>query len=748
MASTPTKAAATKSILTSATTLKGHEKEIQSISYFPDGQRMISGSDDKTARQWDLKAGMEIEEAQGVCEKEVYAVAVSRNGRWVVSAGGDDTTGELNVCEVETGIVKEFKGHSKQITCIDISADSKLLASGSFDETARIWNLETGKLVAGPLESVDMVGAIRFSTDSKKLAIKTDGGCCIEVWDIQKQKLNVRKREKQSLTGITSVPFFWTNTTILAAFSFTSDDARMIYEFDGSTLETIGTPFEGHHHIVEGLALSFDCALLASSSLHTIKLWAVESRQILATFYLQNPLILVLSPNSRHLAYTTYTPPPRDSRRRAYPTHHEIHICQIPPNVLSQARTSAQNKSTLTHVLKSDATPRPPVVRGRQPITTIPISQKPPPTIDAQQPIFVRLRKLLPFSPARTNAVAQDDQPRNAPDIPATSPVPSPLPGQAATQFDHFEMKSSPPPSNGVTQFLRQHLSFLVPRHSHGPPVIEVAPGRKFTRLAAAKLPEYRKANDTRYPSGQRDIESSDNDSLPDVHWCKAFLCYYSCWSHGKLRKPPRWRLERVDAPRNVNSDNILNRVAVPHPRVHHEEIGLKTVASQSQPRAGPSRLVHNDNILNRVAVPHPRVHHEQVGLKTVASQSQPRAGPSRLVHNDNILNRVAVPPPRIQHEEVELKPMASQSQPEAGPSRRVKHDNIFNKVAVPHPRVQDEDIVLKMGAYQPQPRAGPSRPVKKDNLNRAAAPSPMVQHEGIELKPMPSQSQPEARPP
>jgi prolyl oligopeptidase PreP (S9A serine peptidase family) len=37
-----------------------------------------SGSDDKTARQWDLKAGTEIEEARGVCEKEVYAVVVVR----------------------------------------------------------------------------------------------------------------------------------------------------------------------------------------------------------------------------------------------------------------------------------------------------------------------------------------------------------------------------------------------------------------------------------------------------------------------------------------------------------------------------------------------------------------------------------------------------------------------------------------------------------------------------------------------
>ncbi|KIK31781.1 hypothetical protein CY34DRAFT_51885, partial [Suillus luteus UH-Slu-Lm8-n1] len=55
---------------------KGHGEEILSLSYFPDGQRMISGSDDKTARQWDLKAGKEIEEARSDCEGYVYAVAV------------------------------------------------------------------------------------------------------------------------------------------------------------------------------------------------------------------------------------------------------------------------------------------------------------------------------------------------------------------------------------------------------------------------------------------------------------------------------------------------------------------------------------------------------------------------------------------------------------------------------------------------------------------------------------------------
>lgn len=82
-------------------TLKGHEGAIPYISYFPDSHRLISGSWDKTGRQWDLKAGHEIKEARDVCEKEVYAVSVSRNGRWIVSAGGRP---ELKACDLKTGI--------------------------------------------------------------------------------------------------------------------------------------------------------------------------------------------------------------------------------------------------------------------------------------------------------------------------------------------------------------------------------------------------------------------------------------------------------------------------------------------------------------------------------------------------------------------------------------------------------------------------------------------------------------------
>ncbi|KAG2339328.1 hypothetical protein BDR05DRAFT_1003437, partial [Suillus weaverae] len=210
----------------------------------------------------------------------------------------------------------------------------------------------TGKLVAGPFKSVGWVGAVRFSPDSKKLAVQLDWGTCLEVWDVQSQKLDVRIG-KASRRGVAFSPIFWTNKnkTIIATFEFSFpadspldvfDYAKTIYEFDAVTLETVGAPFEGHTKFISGLALSFDGALLTSASYsdNTIKLWAFESRQLLASFDVQDPVRLILSSDSRELAYTTST---KDD--------HKICICDTPPDILAQARTIARKKSARRDLL-------------------------------------------------------------------------------------------------------------------------------------------------------------------------------------------------------------------------------------------------------------------------------------------------------------------------------------------------------------------------------------------------------------
>jgi WD40 repeat protein len=294
-----------KSVLTPVMTLEGHEpymfssgyprrseryKDISYISYFPDGKQMISGSRDKTIRRWDLREGKEIKEAREVCDNyDIGAAVVSRDGQWVATAHD----WRIKICNVETGNVKAQSRGGCWISCMDFSPDGTLIAAGSELGRVWVWSLDTVKIVAGPLEcSDDYVGALRFSEDSRKLAVISRWGMpSLQVWDVQARKLDVTREIITSRCSTASSPIFWTtkDKSIVAALNLIRitywDKCTTIYEFDASTLETVGAPFKGHTDTIWGLALSLDCVLLASASDdNTIKLWSFESRQVLASF--------------------------------------------------------------------------------------------------------------------------------------------------------------------------------------------------------------------------------------------------------------------------------------------------------------------------------------------------------------------------------------------------------------------------------------------------------------------------------
>ncbi|KAG2754265.1 hypothetical protein P692DRAFT_20719822, partial [Suillus brevipes Sb2] len=111
--------------------------------------------------------------------------------------------------------------------------------------------------------------------------------------------------------------------------------------------------------------------------------------------------------------------------------NHQIHICDIPPKVLAQARAIARKKAKLDHLLHSHAT--------RPPISAILIVPRHPPIRDPQQPAFHRLSRFLHFSRANTIPV-RHIQPRDPLDVPATLPLQSSLSAQPATRFDQVSL--------------------------------------------------------------------------------------------------------------------------------------------------------------------------------------------------------------------------------------------------------------------------------------------------------------------
>ena len=67
-----------------------HEAAVQATSFSPDGRRIVTASDDKTARLWEAESGKPIGEPMRH-EGAVRAAIFSPDGRRIVTASGEIT---------------------------------------------------------------------------------------------------------------------------------------------------------------------------------------------------------------------------------------------------------------------------------------------------------------------------------------------------------------------------------------------------------------------------------------------------------------------------------------------------------------------------------------------------------------------------------------------------------------------------------------------------------------------------------
>ncbi|KLT38664.1 WD40 repeat-like protein [Cutaneotrichosporon oleaginosum] len=136
--------------------LKGHKDSVYSVAFSPDGKSLVSGSLDRTLRVWDLAqtkravehspaGSKEVEKGLGTCASTlnghkdyVLSVAISPDGRWVVSGSKDRSIEFWDILSGQAQFM--LQGHKNSVISIDLARSGGLLASGSGDCHARIWS--------------------------------------------------------------------------------------------------------------------------------------------------------------------------------------------------------------------------------------------------------------------------------------------------------------------------------------------------------------------------------------------------------------------------------------------------------------------------------------------------------------------------------------------------------------------------------------------------------------------------------
>jgi WD40 repeat protein len=159
-------------------TLLGHLQAVKSVAFSPDGQILASGSWDKTIKLWDVNTGTEICTLTGH-QLKVNSVAFSPQGQLLASASYDRTIRLWQIPKRGEGtliqnrpcysLLSTLSGHAWAVLTVAFSPDGQILATGSDDNTIKLWEVNTGQLICTLVGHSWSVVAVAFTADGETL---------------------------------------------------------------------------------------------------------------------------------------------------------------------------------------------------------------------------------------------------------------------------------------------------------------------------------------------------------------------------------------------------------------------------------------------------------------------------------------------------------------------------------------------------------------------------------------------------
>lgn len=251
----------------SVTTLGSHRDTVNSIAFSPDGNRLVSASDDFTFKLWDVQGKRHLSTLSHITDNarsQIKAVTFSSDGQKIATAGR-----HVKIWDIHT--LREIMTirHAAWVYAVAFSFDSQYLAMGDASGQISIKNLRNQQDVVQFRGDPDFMTAIKFSPDNQTLASAGYNGG-VKLWKLP----NWEQAGTLPTNGTVSDLSFSPDSSKLASTDFEAVNLWAIH--NGEKIATL----RGHVGWVNAADFSHDgVSIISGGSDGTLRLWDVTSYQ-------------------------------------------------------------------------------------------------------------------------------------------------------------------------------------------------------------------------------------------------------------------------------------------------------------------------------------------------------------------------------------------------------------------------------------------------------------------------------------
>ena len=223
----------------------------------------------------------------------VSSIAIAPSSRFVATGSYDQT---VRIWDPATRReVRNLVGHAAAVTAISVSPDGRFLASASRDKTVRVWDPISGKEVFVLAGHTDWIFSVAWSHDGKRL-VSSSADRTVRVWDTaERRELLCCEGHKGIVTQVRFLPS-WQRQVISASY----DTSLRIWSLsDGALAKSLGTP---SMEAVRALAISPEGEYAFSGGADSqVRVWDLATGSVDALAGHTGPVVALASPDGNTL---------------------------------------------------------------------------------------------------------------------------------------------------------------------------------------------------------------------------------------------------------------------------------------------------------------------------------------------------------------------------------------------------------------------------------------------------------------